>query len=69
MKLTEHRSDILDAKVRELGFIVGKESEYAAIPLAGSETKLVIIHEGNILKTCRNRKAALTFIKKHSKTK
>lgn len=69
MKLTEHRSDILDAKVRELGFTIGKEDEYAAIPLAGSETKLVIIHEGNILKTCRNRKAALTFIKKHSKTK
>ena len=44
MKLTEHRSDILDAKVRELGFIVGKEDEYAAIPLTGSETKLVIIH-------------------------
>ena len=69
MKLTEHRSDILDAKVRELGFTVGKEDEYAAIPLTGSETKLVIIHKGNILKTCRNRKAALTFIKKHSKTK
>ncbi len=69
MKLTEHRSDILDAKVRELGFIVGKEDEYAAIPLAGSETKLVIFHKGNILKTCRNRKAALTFIKKHNKTK
>ena len=69
MKLIQHRSDILDAKVQELGFIIGKDYEYAAIPLSGSRTKLVIIHKGNILKTCRNRKAALTFIKKHSKTK
>ena len=66
MKLTQHKSDILEPKPTELGFLMG---DYAAIPLTGSETKLVIIHKGNILKTCRNRKAALTFIKKHSKTK
>ena len=42
---------------------------YAAIPVAGSDTKLMIIHQGKQLKTCRNRKSALNFIEKHSKGK
>lgn len=66
MKLTQHKSDILDPNPTELGFLM---DDYAAVPLAGSTTKLVIIHNGKILKTCRNRQSAITFIKKHSKTK
>jgi hypothetical protein len=66
MKLTQTKSDILEPKPIELGFLM---DDYAAVPLAGSTTKLVIIHNGKILKTCRNRQSAITFIKKHSKTK
>ena len=69
MKLIQQRSNILEPKPREMGFTVGKNMEYCAVPLTGSNTKLVIIHNGEILKTCLNRKAAITFIKKHSKTK
>jgi len=69
MKLIQHKSDILEPRPRELGFTVGKNMEYGAVPLAGSNTKLVIIHNGEILKTCRNRNTAIAFIKKHSKTK
>ena len=66
MKLTQHKSDILEPKTTELGFLMG---DYAAVPLAGSTTKLVIIYEGQQLKVCRNRQSAVSFIKKHSKTK
>jgi len=72
MKLTQQKSDILDPKPSEQGFIVGKYSDplmYAAVPVAGSDTKLAIIHQGNILKYCRNRQSALNFIKKRSKKK
>jgi len=37
--------------------------------MIGSDTKLMVIHEGKQLKVCRNRKSAIIFIKKHSKTK
>ena len=66
MKLIQHKSDILEPKPIELGFLMG---DYAAIPMIGSDTKLMVIHEGKHLKVCRNRKSAITFIKKHSKTK
>ena len=72
MKLTQQRSDILNPKPTEQGFIVGKYSDplmYAAVPVAGSTTKLAIIHQGNIIKYCRNRQSALNFIKKRSKKK
>ena len=52
--------------------MVGKYTDplcYAAVPLAGSDTKLMIIHKGKQLKTCRNRKSAVNFIAKHSKGK
>ena len=42
---------------------------YAAIPMGGSDTKLIIIHQGKQLKICRNRKSAMNFIAKHSKGK
>jgi len=72
MKLTQQRSDILDPKPSEQGFIVGKYDDplmYAAVPVAGSDTKLAIIHQGNIIKYCRNRQSALNFIQKQSKKK
>ena len=72
MKIINHNSNILDPKPTEQGFIVGKHSDplmYAAVPVAGSTTKLAIIHQGNIIKYCRNRQSALNFIKKRSKKK
>ena len=72
MKITENNSSILEPKNVEMGFTVGKYTDplmYAAIPVAGSDTKLMIIHQGKQLNTCRNRKSALNFIEKHSKGK
>ena len=64
---------IVDSELKETGFLVGKNWEdpnlYAAVPLGGSDTQLVIIHKGKQLKTCRNRKSAINFITKHSKGK
>ena len=54
------------------GFTVGKweyNTLYAAVPLAGSTTKLVIIHKGQQLKVCRNEQSARNFIEKHRKGK
>ena len=58
------QSRILNPKPVSDGFLVGKNWDdpklYAAVPLAGSTTKLVIIHEGKQLKVCRNEQAAKT---------
>ena len=70
MKLTQQKSDILDPKPSEQGFIMGKYSDslmYAAVPVAGSDTKLAIIHQGNVIKYCRNRKSAINYINKHKR--
>ena len=40
---------------------------YYAVPVLGSETRLCIVHEGEIIKTCRNEKSARNFITKHRK--
>jgi len=40
---------------------------YAAVPIAGSDKQLAIIHQGNVIKYCRNRKSAINFINKHKK--
>ena len=69
MKIINHKSNILDSKPVEMGFTIGKNMEWAAVPVIGSDTKLAIIHGGKVLKICRNRKSAISFIKKHSKTK
>ena len=72
MKLTQQRSDILDPKPTEQGFIVGKYDDpmmYAAVPVAGTDKQLAIIHQGNVIKYCRNRQSALNFIQKQSKKK
>ena len=72
MKLTQQKSDVLDPKPTEQGFIVGKYDDpmmYAAVPVAGTDKQLAIIHQGNVIKYCRNRQSALNFIQKQSKKK
>ena len=52
MKVTQTKRSILDPKPVEEGFMVGKYTDplcYAAVPIAGSNTKLAIIHRGQIL--------------------
>jgi len=72
MKLTQNKSNILDPKPVEQGFIVGKYDDplmYAAVPILGSNTKLAVVHQANVLKVCRNRQSAINFIKRHRKGK
>lgn len=72
MKIINHNSTLLNTVNEETGFIVGKYDDpmmYAAVPIAGSKTKLAIVHQGNVLKTCRNRQSAITFIDKHKRRK
>ena len=40
---------------------------YYAVPVMNSKTKLMIIHEGEQLKVCRNEESARNFITKHKK--
>ena len=70
MKLEQQKTTILDPKPVEEGFIIGKYDDpmmYAAVPIAGTDKQLAIIHQGNVLKYCRNRKSAINFINKHKK--
>ena len=70
MKVTQTKTTILDTKPVEEGFIVGKYDDpmmYAAVPIAGTDKQLAIIHQGNVIKYCRNRKSAINFINKHKK--
>ena len=72
MKLTEQKTTILDPKPVEEGFMVGKYTDplcYAAVPVIGSTTQLAIIHQGSVIKYCRNRESAINFIEKHRKGK
>ena len=72
MKVTQTKRSILDPKPVEEGFMVGKYTDplcYAAVPIVGSNTKLAIIHQGRVLKECRNRQSAINFINKHIKGK
>tara|TARA_B100002019_G_scaffold277977_1_gene278362 strand:+ start:124 stop:363 length:240 start_codon:yes stop_codon:yes gene_type:complete len=69
VKIVNHKSDILNPKPVEMGFYIGKDMEYAAIPLANSDTKLTVFYMGKQLKVCRNRKSAMNLIQKHMKGK
>ena len=40
---------------------------YYAVPIAGSSTKLMVIHDGQLLKECRNESSARNYITKHKK--
>ena len=42
---------------------------YYAIPVMNSITKLAIVHEGEILKYCRNEQSARNYVNNHRKTK
>ena len=42
---------------------------YYAIPVMNSTTKLAIVHEGEILKYCRNEQSARNYVNKHRKSK
>ena len=45
------------------------EDGYYAIPIMGSKTKLMVIHDGELLKECRNESSARNFVKAHKKNK
>ena len=40
---------------------------YYAVPIMGSKTKLMVIHNGELLKECRNELSARNYITKHKK--
>jgi len=40
---------------------------YYAVPILGSKTKLMVIHNGQMLKECRNESSARNYIKLHKK--
>ena len=40
---------------------------YYAVPIMGSKTKLMVIHDGQLLKECRNELSARNYITKHKK--
>ena len=40
---------------------------YYAVPVIGSKTKLMVIHEGEMLKECRNESSARNYITQHKK--
>jgi len=63
MKFKYTNSNILEANPGPIGFIIGK-GEYAAIPYGN---QLMIIHNGQQLKVCRNEKSAHNFIENHKK--
>ena len=60
-------SNILDANPGSVGFVVGKNWEYAAVPYGKSQ--LMIIHNGQQLKVCRTESSARKFIDAHKKGK
>ena len=45
------------------------EDGYYAIPIMGSKTKLMVIHDGELLKECRNELSARNYIKQLRKQK
>ena len=40
---------------------------YYAVPVIGSKTKLMVIHDGEMLKECRNESSARNYITQHKK--
>jgi len=58
-------SHILNAKPGAIPIFIN--DNLVAIPMAGSQTKLMVIHNGSPVKVCRNRQSALTLMKKLKK--
>jgi hypothetical protein len=52
-------------KDSEQGFV--DNSGYYAVPILGSKTKLMVIHDGELLKECRNESSARNYITRHKK--
>jgi hypothetical protein len=55
-------SHILNPKPGALPIVV--DEKLVAIPVADSTTKLMVIHNGQPVKVCRNRQSALNLIDK-----
>ena len=45
------------------------EDGYYAVPIMGSKTQLMVIHDGELLKECRNELSARNYIKQLRKQK
>jgi len=60
-------SNILDTKPGVLPIVV--DENLVAIPMSGSTTKLMVIHNGTPVRVCRNRQSALNLIDKLRKRK
>lgn len=60
-------SDILSPKP-QLGWVIGKDWEIAAVPVANSK-KYVVVYDNCKMKTCRNKQSAESFISKLKKRK
>jgi len=60
MKYTN--SHILDPKPGAIPIVYNEN--LLAIPMAGSTTQLMVIHNGSPVKVCRNKQSALTLMKK-----
>mgnify|MGYP001327619149 CR=1 FL=1 len=63
MKYTN--SHILEPRPGPLPIVINEN--LLAIPMSGSTTQLMVIHNGSPVKVCRNRQSALTLIKKLKK--
>ena len=63
----ELKSIALFYKECEQGFATN--DGYYAVPIMGSNTKLMVIHNGEYLKECRNETSARNFILNHKKGK
>ena len=57
-------SNILEPKPGPIGFVM---KDYAAVPYGKS--KLIILHNGQQIKVCRNQQSARNFIQKQKKSK
>ena len=57
-------SHILDANPGQLGWVVGSNWEIAIVPVAGSNTKMMVIYDNGKMKLCRNRQSAQNFANK-----
>ena len=58
-------SHILEPQPGPLPIVINEN--LLAIPMSGSQTKLMVIHNGSPVKVCRNRQSALTLINKLKK--
>ena len=58
-------SHILEPQPGPLPIVINEN--LLAIPMSGSQTQMMVIHNGSPVKVCRNRQSALTLINKLKK--